>query len=141
MHNFKIENILRWGFFLPISWLCGALVILLFDILELFDRDYGALYTYTTGVSAYMFSGAAIVYIGSYVAPSHEKNVAIFYTVITLGIFIVNLTGPYFFPGYLFSRFNPDYHSLLSNLTYAAQDAGMYYMAWKIYQGKVVFDR
>ena len=123
------KNILCWSLFLPISLLCGLLVFLVFDTFvgRYIGPDSTA--SYLNHIAAGGLSGAATVYIGVYIAPSYEKKVAIGYAVITLIGFILTLI-------FVKQEYGP-----LDNLTYVAQNVGVLYMAWRIYQDKVVFEK
>ena len=127
----NLKKILRWLLFLPISILCGWLVFLAFDTFVGRYIGPGTLASYINHIAAGGLSGAAAVYIGVYIAPSYEKKVAIGYAVITLIGIIYTLT---------FYKYWQE-EGLLENLTYVAQNVGIFYMAWNIYRGKVVFEK
>jgi len=137
----NLKKILRWLLFLPISILCGGLVFLAFDNFVGRYIGPGTLGSYINHIAAGGLSGAAAVYIGVYIAPSYEKKVAIGYAVITLIVLILSLTLPIFYPESFVSQTNREYFSFVDNLTEVARNIGMFYMAWNIYRGKVVFEK
>ena len=124
------KNILRWLLFLPISLLCGWFVFLVFDTFVGGYIGPDSTASYLNHIAAGGLSGAATVYIGVYITPpSYEKKVAIGYAVIALIGIILTLT------------FVKQEYGLFDNLTYIAQNVGVLYMAWRIYQDKVVFEK
>ena len=120
-------KIIRWLTFLPLSFLGGAAVFIIYDFFGSRYIEPGSIGDFIQSLLGGALSGAAATYIAIYIAPCCVKKVTIGYVLLALTAIL--LSAPYMI-----------YDELSKILFYASQNIGLFYMAYLIYKGSVTFD-
>ena len=122
-----MKNALRWIVCVPAGVIGGFLVLMVFSFLGNRYAEPGSIGSLINFFIGGALSGAAVVYIVAYIAPSLKKGVSV--TVALLAIVGMVVALPTMIE-------DKDWHYLLFSI---AQDGGSIFMAYKIFRNEITF--